>query len=84
MKVKGSWFSWAWVVWIVFFLIVEGIALIRPQRGDTFSEHWWAVFRVGQRVPKPVKILLAVVQLAFGTWLVGHLTFGWWSPEGPP
>ena len=80
---KRSWFSWAWLVWVVFFLLVEGIAIVRKGRGDTFSEHWWKVFRTGQKVPTWIKILLAVVQLGAGIWLTGHLTFGWWSPEGP-
>lgn len=69
----------AWVFWVVFFLVVEGWALIRRGSSDTFSEHWWALFRVHQKVPPAVKIGLAVVELAFGVWLIGHLAFGWWT-----
>lgn len=69
----------AWTAWILFFLVVEFAALRRKAPGDTFSEHWWSLFRVRSRVPLPVRIVLLVVQLAFGTWLVGHLAMGWWT-----
>jgi len=72
-------FTIAWVVWIVFFLAVEGFALARKDKGDTFSEHWWALFRVREQTPAWLKAVLTAVQLAFGTWLVGHLAFGWWT-----
>ncbi|QFG25456.1 hypothetical protein [Actinomadura sp. WMMB 499] len=76
---RPSAFTVAWVVWIFFFLLVEGVALFRRQKGDTFSEHWWSLFRVRQKTPVWAKALLTVVQLAFGGWLVGHLAFGWWT-----
>jgi len=76
---RPSAFTAAWVFWIVFFLVVEGVALARKRKGDTFSEHWWYLFRVRSRVPRWVKVLLTVLQLAFGAWLVGHLAFGLWS-----
>ena len=69
----------AWTAWILFFLVVEAAALIRKRPGDTFSEHWWSLFRLRERVPLPVRIVLLAVQLGFGTWLIGHLAFGWWS-----
>ncbi|GAA2609536.1 hypothetical protein SMC26_39390 [Actinomadura fulvescens] len=78
---RVSGFTLAWAAWVVFFLVVEGIALARGAKGDTFSEHWWRVWRVRERVPVPLRWLLAGVQLTFGVWLVGHLTFGWWTTE---
>lgn len=69
----------AWAGWIVLFLGLEVTALLHKEREDTFSEFWWRLFRVRARVPVPVRILLAVVQLAFATWLAGHLAFGWWT-----
>lgn len=76
---KVSGWTVAWSFWVVFFLVVEGAALLRKGPLDTFSEHWWKVFRVHQVVPKPLKIVLAIAQIAFGVWLTGHLTFGWWT-----
>jgi len=69
----------AWTAWILFFLVVEAAALIRKAPGDTFSEHWWSLFRVRERVPLPARIVLLVVQVGFGIWLIGHLAFGWWT-----
>ncbi|MEU5878191.1 hypothetical protein [Spirillospora sp. NPDC047279] len=78
---RPSAFTWAWALWIVFFLLVEGYALLRKRKGDTFSEHWWTLFHVHSKVPKSIRLVLVVLQLAFGTWLVGHLAFGWWATE---
>lgn len=69
----------AWIFWVAFFLAVEGWALIRKGRNDTFSEHWWALFRVHKKVPRSLKVGLALVEIAFGVWLTGHLAFGWWT-----
>jgi hypothetical protein len=69
----------AWTIWIAFFLVIETAALIRKKPGDTFSEHWWSAFRVRSKVPLPVRVVLLIVQLVFGTWLVGHLAFGIWT-----
>lgn len=76
---RPSAFTVAWVFWVVFFLVVEGVALARKRKDDTFSEHWWHLFRVRSSAPRWVKVSLTVLQLAFGTWLVGHLVFGLWS-----
>ena len=76
---RPSVFTIAWVFWIVFFLVVEFLALRRKEKQDTFSEHWWALFRVREKVPAPVRAGLLAVQLTFGVWLVGHLAFGIWS-----
>lgn len=76
---RVSGFTVAWTFWILFFLVVEGYALLRPTRGDTFSEHWWRLFRVREHVPAWLRAVLTVVQLAFGVWLTGHLVFGIWT-----
>lgn len=81
MRLPRSPFTWAWIVWVLFFVVVEGIALFRPALGDTFSEHWWKVFYVRRAAPLWLRVLLTVVQLTFGVWLVGHLAFGWWSTD---
>lgn len=76
---RVSGYTLAWAFWIVFFLVVEGMALRRRAKGDTFSEHWWAAFRVRDKVPATLRVVLTVVQVAFGVWLTGHLAFGWWT-----
>lgn len=76
---RVSGFTVAWLAWGLFFIVVEGIALFRKERNDTFSEHWWSLFRLGKRVPLVLKLWLLSIQLTFGIWLVGHLAFGWWT-----
>lgn len=76
---RVSGFTVAWLAWGLFFIVVEGIALFRKGKNDTFSEHWWSLFRLGKRVPLVLKLWLLAIQLTFGTWLVGHLAFGWWT-----
>lgn len=62
-------FTVAWVVWIAAFGVIEGIALRRKERGDTLSEHVWAVLRR----PGPWWFLAA----GFLVWLTAHfLGFG--------
>ncbi|MFB4312890.1 hypothetical protein [Actinomadura sp. 21ATH] len=73
---RFSGWSVAWAVWIAFFVVVEAAALVRKGPGDTFSEHWWSVFRVQRQVPWPGKVVLLVAQLSFGVWLVAHLSTG--------
>lgn len=73
---RPSAFTAAWVVWILFFVVVEGVALKRRNKNDTFSEFWWAIFRVRKATPKPVRAGLLVLQLGFAAWLVPHLVFG--------
>lgn len=35
-------FTITWIGWMVFAVIIEGIALFNTSRGDTLSEHMWA------------------------------------------
>ncbi len=44
-----TWYTWAWVAWIIFFVVIEGIALRDRRKGDTLSEHVWKWFGVGQK-----------------------------------
>lgn len=76
---RVSWYTLAWASWVVFFLVVEGIAVVRGPVGSTFSEHWWSVFHTREKVPTWARVALGVVQIGAGVWLVGHLTFGIWS-----
>lgn len=74
LRVSG--FAIAWALWVLFGAVFEIWALIRPQRNDTFSENWWSVFRVRQKVPVWLRIALLIPQLAFLCWLPFHLPFG--------
>jgi hypothetical protein len=46
-----SWYTWAWIFWLAFFLLVEGKALFNKQPGDTFFEFVWRLFRVEDSRP---------------------------------
>ena len=54
----------AWVSWIIGFIVIEGIALLDAGRGDTLSEHVWALLDF-----TPV---LWWVGGGFMLWLTGH------------
>jgi hypothetical protein len=74
-----NWATWLWLVWGVYFLVVEGIALFNSYGGDTLSEHVWAWlgYREG-RVGRPTgnQQLRRFLTLAFLAWLVVHLLTG--------
>lgn len=38
----GSPWTWAWIGWLLYFVVVEGMALFNSKPGDTLSEHVWA------------------------------------------
>lgn len=65
-------YTWAWVIIWTQVLIVEGIALYRRGRGDTLSEHVWAVSWLGFLVHP----LLC--------WLLWHFSLGKGRPLGWP
>lgn len=74
-------FTIVWIGWAVIFAVAEGIALFNNKRGDTLSEHMWALFRVprpGQNNPMPdgwtrtARFLL----LAGMCWLTVHFVTG--------
>jgi hypothetical protein len=79
-------FNWAsplWLVWIVYFLVVEGIALFNSKGGDTLSEHVWAWlgYRIGPDgthvgYPTGSQRLRRFLTLMFLAWLVVHLLTG--------
>lgn len=74
---RFSAWSVAWIFWIVFFLVVETAAIIsKRDPGGTFSENWWAFFRVHDRVPWWARTGMLAVQLLFLGWLILHLPFG--------
>jgi hypothetical protein len=71
--------TWAWIGWGAYFVVVEGMALFNSRSGDTLSEHVWAFlgYREG-RVGPPTgsERLRRFVTLAGLAWLVVHLLTG--------
>lgn len=56
MKPKRPWFI-AWMLWLSTFIILELVAILSPDRGDTLSESIWFL----QRGFWPLTIILAVL-----------------------
>lgn len=78
-----SWYTVAWIFWIAFFLLVEGLGLASKTPGSTLSEHAWALTRPYGRRAGPLVITARAVIGVFLVWLLGHLVFGWWTPTHP-
>jgi hypothetical protein len=70
-----SWFTFGWIVWFLYFVVLEGLALANSKEGDTLSEHVWRWFDVdaGQWTFK--RFVLAAGML----WLSGHFIFRIWA-----
>lgn len=73
------WDDWAWLAWIAYFLVAEGIALFNSRGNDTLSEHVWIFLgyherQVGQ--PSGWQRLRRFATLAFLAWLSVHLLTG--------
>lgn len=74
-----NWATWLWLVWGLYFLVVEGIALFNSRKGDTLSEHVWAWLGYDERrvgPPTGSERLRRFLTLAFLAWLVVHLLTG--------
>lgn len=65
-------FTVLWIGWLVAFLVIETVAIIRKERGDTLSEHVWAWFSLR----KSKKSLLTYAFAAFWLWLTIHFLTG--------
>lgn len=67
-----SWWLIAWVVWGVYFCVVEGLALANRRDGDTLSEHVWAFVgaRRGSAAWRPVTGWTKVRRFAVGLFMV--------------
>jgi hypothetical protein len=64
----------AWIFWIVYFVIVEGEAIIKHDPDGTLSNHIWDWFSMKGYGPwwKARRFLL----LAFMAWLSAHFLTG--------
>lgn len=71
--------TWAWLGWGLYFVIVEGLALVNSKGGDTLSEHVWAWLGYDERQvrpPKGTERLRRYLTLGFLAWLVIHFMTG--------
>ena len=74
----------AWVLWILVFLVFEGMALADRALGDTFTEHFrkWLKLTTPTVVNRKNLIQLWVTRMViilFGAWLTVHMAFGWFG-----
>lgn len=73
----------AWIVWLLYFGVVEVTAVLNSRDGDTLSEHVWLWFGTQRRKPgeSARKVtgwvwLRRFALLAFVTWLALHFLTG--------
>jgi len=59
-----------WVIWVLWFMVLEAAAVVDRHKGDTFTEHV-AWFMWHDRKPTLVFFLVAAVTV----WLVWHFVF---------
>lgn len=72
-------FTIGWLIWLAYFLALEGVALYRSQPGDTLSEHVWQWFTVGAGKPRNGWARFRrFALLAFMVWLTAHFLTGGW------
>ena len=71
-------FTWFWIGWLLLFVVIEGVALIRKERGDTLSEKVWAWFWLKGDKGKlqAWQVVLRVGFIGFWAWLSLHFIFG--------
>jgi hypothetical protein len=70
--------TWLWLSWIGLFLILEAVALVRKERGDTLSEHVWNWFSLKgkKHTKKPWQVAVRFGFIAFWAWLTIHFITG--------
>lgn len=68
-----------WIVWLLTFLVIEGVALSRKEKNDTLSEHVWRWFSTakGQKPTRTTQVRRFLL-LAFVIWLALHFMTGGW------
>ena len=71
-------FGVLWLGIILYFVVVETIALVRKKRGDTLSEHVWDWFCLkGKKDGKSAWcIIRRVLFFGFWLWLTVHFLSG--------
>jgi hypothetical protein len=69
-----SFWTLAWIFWLLFFAAIEGAALLRKGPDDTLSEHVWKWFQIRNK-PRAWTWRRAVLA-AFLVWLLVHMVAG--------
>lgn len=64
----------AWYMWIAYFVVVEGAALLDKRPGDTLSEHVWYWFSMKDQGPS--WHIRRVILLTMMAWLSAHFLTG--------
>lgn len=72
-----TWYTWAWIAWLVYFCVVEGIAIVDKKDGDTLSEYVWAWFSIKGKGKHWRWRRIAL--LGFMAWLLVHFLTGGWA-----
>jgi hypothetical protein len=73
-EMEMSVYTWAWIMWGVMFLAIEGVTAFNKPKGDTLSEHIWKWARVrGKGAGWNIR---RIGLLVFLGWLLLHLGFG--------
>ena len=66
-----------WLLWGVFFVVIEGATLLNKEAGDTLSEHVWKwIGKRGYPKPSGYKWRRGALSVTL-VWLIGHF-FGDW------
>jgi hypothetical protein len=60
-------YRWGWVLWIVWFVVLETLAVLDPKTGDTLTEHTRPLFH-----HHPLLWFLAA---GFVGWIAVHFLF---------
>lgn len=72
--------TWCWLGWGAYFLVVEGLALANSRAGDTLSEHVWAWLGIGEgRRRSGWTQARRALLVAFLAWLTLHFLTGGWA-----
>ena len=77
-----NWWTVGWIVWILWFVVEEGLALFAKGAHATFSAHVWDWFSIKPRTQGTTNTgwqrARRTVLLLFMVWLVLHFVTGGW------
>ena len=70
-------FKVLWIIWIAFFIIVEGIAVFNDVPGDTLSEFVWDIIGTDSDDRSIGQWFWRAGVLTLLAWLIPHMMPGW-------
>jgi len=74
---KAIFFTYGWIVWVVFFIVWEGMAVFNNIPGDTLSEHVWKLIGTGDEERTTMMWIWRAGLLVLLAWLIPHMMTGW-------